>query len=161
MTTSTTQLPTAGHDASAGENNIETAIARFETATPDEIAETLVKIESAMKRAKEWDAAAKAALTDRIKASGGKELPIGSDIWRLTRDKKVKCRDKAKALNAAMELAGGDMEAMARDYFASEPFKQGSMHKAMDDARFEELFETSYDESCEKKLTRVDPKFIR
>lgn len=152
-------------DALAGKGageDVELAIARFDGASLDFIAETLVKIESAKKRASEWEAAAKAKLTEIIVASGRKAMEIGPDLWQLKHPKTVKCRDNAKTYDAALTLAGGDMEAMARDFLSSNAWKYGAIREALqDDAKFDELFETKVDTTVERKLVKTDKKFIR
>jgi hypothetical protein len=103
---------------------------------------------------------------------GDKELRVGTDKTINVKglDPKAKAVTRGKLLNRAMELAGGDMEALAERFLASGAFKHGALRKELEPSEFESFFEEVTKEVVEegsgkrrpaKKLLEIDPRFMR
>lgn len=110
---------------------------------------------------KEMNKLAEAAMTKFVREQGG-SVDVGSYFLWLTHSKDWKCRDVAKALDLLLQVSNGDVEAIARDFLASQPIKCGSARKAIGDALFEQVVRDKLEtgEALPKKLQKVDKAFL-
>ncbi len=139
---------------------IELAIARIDEAPVEEIAATLDAVKWFMEQAKRMKDACDEAMTARVKASGDK-LMIGETLWVIKRAKKVKVRNIPSAVEAMFISVGGDFQTFC-EMMTSQPLKPGACREQLnDEAKFEELFETSVDETAQPKLTPINTKFLK
>jgi hypothetical protein len=137
--------------------------------TPDQLAEIREGIDMLKQITRELDKAWDAGMTEVVREAG--PMIVGFVKYYLGLKKKTNCKSKAKALDAAMALAGGDLEAACRDFLASEPFKHGAMKKALQDnpvANWDDLFEVVEVEELKegeakaaKTLQAIDTRFLR
>ncbi len=144
----------------AAPDPLELAIARISDAeTPDdEVFATLDKLDFILEHAKRLKIAGEASMTERVKSKG--TIDAGQYIYVLSRDKKVKIRDKRAVAEAVLEATAGDIDTFA-ELLASEPFKQGGIKQLVGEAKHAELYETIIDEYAEKKLKKIDKRFFK
>jgi hypothetical protein len=154
MTTTTEPTPTA---TDLIRRELTPLICRLaDPATPtDEIAEVMGRLECVVAAARELMDAGKAALGERIRETG-KPVEYGETLWVLSATKETKCIDKDATLAALLEQFGP--AAVARDYLAAQPFRHGSIRRALGDDEFSELFVVKVRETVE--LKKLDTRFL-
>ncbi len=121
--------------------------------TVDDACLLLTKIDAAMKRAREMKAQLEAFLIGWLPDHGG-EMVIGDVVHFVTNKKKVKCRNIPAAIDAILIACEGEVAAMA-DVLSSDAIKVGAARKLLGDAKFEELFETRFEEDLDHKPVKV------
>jgi len=129
-------------------------------ATEDEVREAITKMNGLLGLAKDLKQMMDEALTEYIEVRG--DLTIGTTKYYLGAESSTKPRDRAKVLDAILEISEGDMD-KAAELLSSDCFKHGSI-KAMlnDEARYIELFEvTKATDPKAKKLKVVNTDFIK
>ena len=124
--------------------------------TPEQVAVALGAIDSLAKSLKEAKAMFESAITPHLKANGA--IEIGTTLITLGVERKVKCVNREAALSAVFDAAQGDM-GDACHFFASEPFKQGSLKQVMPPEAWAECFEITY--SDDVKIKTLDTRFIK
>src|SRR5690242_4874496 len=102
----------------------------------DVIAEVMGRLECIVAAARELMDAGKAALGERIRESG-KPVEYGDVLWVLSHPKDTKCTDTGATLASLLEQYPPTV--VARDFLASQPFKHGSVRKAIPE-QFDSLF---------------------
>lgn len=128
------------------------------TATPDQILAAMDAIDVVIERAKELKAQRDAALIAHIKATG-KPVEYGTTRWVLTHPKDTKCVDKNAAIKATLDAVGGDVDRFA-DLLVSDPLKYGSCRSVLDHAVYEHLFRTEVKDKLEKRLVKLDTRYL-
>ncbi len=145
---------------------IEDEVLRFALDCPvDTIAELLNKLAFMKQRISATEKVFKGRLLERIAEHG--EFTIGTVRYYAGNKKETESRNDEATAVACLELAGGDIAAMFRDFISKGPFKHGNIRKQLnDDAKFNELFEVTTKPVLEqgkptKQLLSADERFIR
>ena len=120
----------------------------------EQVAYALGAIEQMTKALKEAKAMFEAAIIPHLQAG---PITVGVTLLTLGKERKVKCVDRMGVLEAIITACGGDM-GTATEYFASEPFKQGSIKKLVGEDAWAKLFEVEYSEDV--KYKQLDTRFI-
>lgn len=137
-------------------------LAVTEEATVEQIAEAKNRIDFLRERLKELKALYDVRVEQVVTARG--PITVGDIRYYLGDESDTVCRNKGSALETCLELANGDMDALCRDFLAANPFKHGSIKRAL--ARFAELFEVVKKPVLKegkpvKKLIAVNEAFVR
>lgn len=103
-------------------------------------------------------------LTEWIEANG--ELRSGPWKWYIGAEKETECINRTLTLEKCYEAAGGDFEAVQRDFLGANAFKHGSIKKAIG-ADFEKCFKVSVKKDLKnngaevRKLQKVNTDFVK
>lgn len=117
---------------------------------------------------KEAEARVDAAMERHIRANG--PIRSGDDYWYVGFNKKTKCRDTKKAVDAILMVAAGDEQRLL-DCFSANWVKHGTVKKLLkefgQEAMYDELFETVKDdklkngEPTKEELQYINTRFLK
>lgn len=98
-----------------------------------------------------------AQLLEAVKVRG--KIVIGENEYWAGHDKKTKCRNVAKAVDALLTACGGDFEKLCT-VLSSNAIKYGEAKLYLGD-KWDDHFEVIVEDALEKKLCKLNPKFLR
>lgn len=157
----------------------ETLPAAIETMTPAECVEIIVTVGDALTvdqvatlvnrvqwfkdQTKEADTTLKGFMVEWLDQPG-RSLEIGTKRYYVGDKKKTVCNDTAKALEALLEMNGGDFEAMA-DQLSSQPIKHGAARNVLGDELWKEHFTVLVEKDLKtgkpvKQVKEIDERFV-
>jgi hypothetical protein len=99
-----------------------------------------------------------------IERNGPMEFP--SAFYWLGHDKRTKCLNVHDTVEALLEVTGGDLSAVCRDFLSSNAVKYGAAKRVLPPDVYARLFEERVVDTLEigerlpKKLQHADPKFM-
>lgn len=131
-------------------------------ATPEQFGEAASKVQALKDAVAEISDLLNTTMVEHIQATGN-PIPAGPDMeWRLSRTKRVKCRNPAQAVTTLLEITGGDLDAVG-ECLAANPLKHGAVRSRMEQAevlkKYDEMFEESWSEKAE--LKQINKRFIK
>jgi hypothetical protein len=129
---------------------VEAKIHRIPGASIDDVADALSTLDGLAQRIKQLQAAAMAAIKERIKESGA--FQVGDNLYTLAKPKKEKDRDVAATTARMLEVVQGDLGKFV-GCLSVNAFKPGTVKRVLEEFGVSEewdvLFETTYNEKVE------------
>lgn len=139
-------------------------LASLDTTVPvSQVVDVMNAVDAYVRRAKEFKVQLEQAMIEWIKANG--DIEIGTVRYYVGTEKETKCVDQREALEAFLDAAGGDLDAVST-MLASGAFKHGAARALLDEERYAKLFVTTEKSKLkegkpDRKLIRVDSQYVR
>ena len=128
----------------------------------DEVAETVMKLDGLMERAKELKQQLEGAMLEWLQVHG--ELVIGDTKYVIGNKKSTKCMNIPAAVEACLNSCDGDFELFCR-LLGSNALKYGACRQVLPEEEYARHFVTTVEQTLEgkpvKQVLKLDTRFVR